>query len=95
MKTVAIRKAQGIGEREIESVTIVIEQAMELASLTAQARSSDLREVELARFYQLEAERLGEAIWDTLPGGTLDRLIAYLLTRKASLLAVPLSRKSA
>jgi hypothetical protein len=40
-------------------------------------------------FYQKEARRLATVLIETLPGGTLDQLIVYLLERKASLLRVP------
>lgn len=40
-------------------------------------------------FYKEQATTLGKALINTLPGGTLDRLIVFLLTQKASYFRVP------
>lgn len=40
-------------------------------------------------FYNEQAAALGKALINTLPGGTLDRLIVFLLTQKASYFRVP------
>jgi hypothetical protein len=42
-----------------------------------------------ASFYDAQARLLGEALKNTLPGGTLDALLRHLLSYRASLLAVP------
>ncbi len=46
-----------------------------------------LRECE--RIYDTQATALANALMGSLPGGTLDRLIAILLQRKASFFRVP------
>lgn len=37
-----------------------------------------------------EAAALATALWESLPGGTVDQLIVALMQRRASLLVVPL-----
>ena len=44
---------------------------------------------EAGRFYEAEANKLAEAMLYTLPGGIVDRLIAALFERRASLFRVP------
>jgi hypothetical protein len=38
--------------------------------------------------YARDAGRLADALWDALPGGTIDRLIVELMERRASLFRV-------
>lgn len=40
-------------------------------------------------YYEQQATQLGSALIETLPGGTLDRLICFLLRQKASYFRVP------
>ena len=40
-------------------------------------------------WYELQATQLGSTLIETLPGGTLDRLICFLLRQKASYFRVP------
>lgn len=38
--------------------------------------------------FQTDAEAIADVLWNTLPGGTIDRLVAEMLRRHASLLRV-------
>lgn len=79
MKTVTVHKAQGIGDREVESLTLVLEQeAPSFQTL-----------VEHAAFYQQEAEQVVDVLC-RLPGGTFDQVLYRLLKLRASLFVVPL-----
>lgn len=49
---------------------------------------TDLGSKELTALYDADAQRIVDALWSTLPGGTIDRLIARLLMRAASQLQV-------
>lgn len=42
--------------------------------------------------HRANAEKLGKALIETLPGGTIDQLLGFLLAQKASRLIVPYSR---
>lgn len=48
--------------------------------------TADGSQAELA--YARDAARLAGALWDALPGGTIDRLIVELMDRRASLFRV-------
>jgi hypothetical protein len=83
MKIVAILKAQGIGDRKVESAKIVMTEEM-----------PDCKTLEEAcEFYQEQAVELADVLCQTLPGGILDRLLIELLKRKVSLLIVPMFDK--
>jgi len=43
---------------------------------------------ELKALYQLDAKQIADALFNALPGGTLDALLIEILSRKESLLAV-------
>lgn len=45
---------------------------------------------ETQRCYRLDARALADTLWDALPGGTLDVLLAELMQRRSSLLRVGL-----
>lgn len=45
---------------------------------------------EWMELFEKEAKALAEALLKTLPGGIIDRLLAELLIRRGSLLAIPL-----
>ena len=75
MKTIKLHTASPIGRVDIESVTIYIDGAVpELPTLDA-ARS----------LYNVESVILATALTDSLPQGTLDRLMIALMERCASL----------
>ena len=44
--------------------------------------------VEAKTLYQMQARSLADALFKTLPGGTIDALLCEMLSRKASLLNV-------
>ena len=50
----------------------------------------DLSLQEYRDTFLLEGERLGSALLEHLPGGTVDQLLAYLLSKRAALLRVTL-----
>lgn len=77
MKSIHVYKAQPVGASTPEAVTILIKD--ELPSTL----NADSRQV-----MDVDASRLAQALWDALPGGTLDRLCAALLYRQASRLHV-------
>jgi hypothetical protein len=80
MKTIKICKAQGFRDKPVESTTIQFDQeAPRFDSLERQGK-----------LYDVEAQHLADVLCTTLPGGTLDRLMAELLQRRASLLIVPM-----
>ena len=76
MKKISINKAQAIlSDTEVESVTI---------SLTKPVPDcKDLQQQ--AEFFDCEAELLAKTLSDTLPAGTMDRLIVELLKSRLSL----------
>jgi hypothetical protein len=80
MSTVRIYKAQQtiVGDRQPAPTTIVIDEEIPAVPSLVDAR----------KLYQREAARLANALFDALPGGTLDQLLAEMLERKASLLRV-------
>ena len=81
MKTERIYKAQGISaHEELESAHIILEQEF--------PHFADTKES--VRNFELDSERIANILCNTLPGGTLDRLIGKLLMRKATQLVVPL-----
>lgn len=81
METVNIFKAQRIGQHMIVgSVTIVIDE-----ELPEQKTIEDNEAI-----FQKEAFTLADALLKSLPGGTIDRLVAELLRRKATSFVVPL-----
>jgi hypothetical protein len=73
MKTIRVHKAKPWGATTPEAVTIVIEDEIPEASEDRQA---------------LDARAIASALWECLPGGTLDRLCGELLQRQASRLLV-------
>lgn len=42
-----------------------------------------------ATFFKQEGEELANALYNSLPGGTMDQLLAALLRRRASLFVIP------
>jgi hypothetical protein len=78
MRDVHIYRADG---EEAQPVTIHIERRVPAINHPDAAR------VGYARFAS-EGAALAEAIWSACPGGTVDALIAALLTRRASLFRV-------
>lgn len=74
MKTIRAHKAQPCGSSTPEAVTILIKD--EIADEASEDR------------HALDARAIATALWEALPGGTLDRLCGELLQRQASRLLV-------
>ena len=75
MKTLELHTASPLGKAEVEGVTIIISGATLGFPSLDEARS----------FYNAEAIALATALTDSLPQGTLDRLLIALMERCASL----------
>ncbi len=80
MTTHRVYKAQGIGKTVVESTTIIFDREF----------PNPISLDDAMKLHGDAADRLADVLCNTLPGGTLDRLIAKLLERKASALIVPL-----
>lgn len=76
---IEIWKAQPLGNRQVSNVRLRIEQSLPEQSSLAKADA----------VFRSQAITIADALMDSLPGGTLDRLIAILLERKASHFVVP------
>ena len=74
MKTIKISKAQPIRDQKIESVTIEIDQEF------PDTESDALGKL----WHHGDAADLEGALYNALPGGTYDRLLGMMLSRKAS-----------
>jgi hypothetical protein len=83
MKTVNVCKAQGIGNQEVESITIVIDKEHPRPP-TGAGWEPQWREA-----LKKEAVTLAEALFSSLSGGVLDALLVELLDRKRSMFIVP------
>jgi hypothetical protein len=83
MITINIFKAQGIGTKTVDSRILDI--SVELPPFESLTKT-------IAEF-ESQALLLADALCETLPGGTLDRLVAELLKRKATSFNVPLFDK--
>jgi len=78
MKKIFLAKADPLGEQKIEDTVINI--TREISDFT------HLRELEVFRnFYNDQANGLADALFDSLPQGTFDRLLIALMKRKTSL----------
>lgn len=82
VRTLAIHHAQPIGTQAIVPTTIVIGSAFPDNLSMEDGRALHAR----------QALELAEALDATLPGGTLDRVVAEMVARHASLLRVPHAR---
>ena len=83
MKEIIVAKASPIGDQVIESVAIRIETGVpdfgHDRDFVTQAQA----------FYDAEADKVVDALWTALPGGVIDRVLAKLLERHASLFKIP------
>lgn len=78
MRDVRVHCAQPTGDKTVEPVTIQIATTF-----------PDIEDGNEARLeHQSDADAIADALWQSLPGGTLDELTAALLLRRASLLRV-------
>jgi len=78
IRQISITKAEPIGDQNIPTLVINI------FDVPPQFDSPD----DAARWYASQAQLLERRLHGTLPGGTYDRLLGLMLTRKASLLKV-------
>jgi hypothetical protein len=79
----SIYRAQNVGMRIVSPT--VIEITEELPHI------KDLKE--LRQVFQKEAFELVDALFNSLPGGTLDEVLAEMMRRKASFFVVPFGDK--
>lgn len=82
MVEVKIFKAGQLGSKEIESLTIAMDESMD-SETVSQMNSAQLRE-----FYDAQGEILCDTLFSTLPGGTVDSLICSMMRKRASLFRV-------
>jgi hypothetical protein len=80
MKTIRICKAKIIENDYPEPVTVIIDGELPDISNLKQYRLQSLEQ-----FYQDEAELLVDALWNSLPQGTFDRLGIEFMEKKISL----------
>lgn len=80
MKTIHAYKAQPVGSTTPEAVTIIIKAEFP-ASLEMKPDAAEAA-------MMIDAQQIARALWEALPGGTLDRLCGELLQRQASRLLV-------
>lgn len=73
-----VYKAGPIGTESVMSLELRAEQEIPEAQTLDQAR----------RMYEAQGRSIAEALYQSLPGGTLDALLGHLLARRASLLRV-------
>jgi len=75
MITIELSKASPLGKTEVEGRTIIIDRP-----------TPEFPSLEVARIsYETQAAILAQALTDSLPQGTLDRLLIALMERCASL----------
>ncbi len=75
MKTYTIAKASPIGEKSLVVDTTIL--------ITDELPDFDTSEAK--EFYTLQAMQLSEALFNSLPQGTMDRLLIEMIKHKASL----------
>lgn len=74
MKQINIRRAQPIGDQEIEE--LVISFSIEVPPVRELGEASAI--------FLADAEALCEALYSVLPGGTFDRLTSLMLAKKVT-----------
>ncbi len=83
MKKIYIYKAQPIGDSKVEQTNIIIKNKL-----------PKFNDIETSRsFFTDEAQKIEETLFNTIPGGTYDRLLGEMLKRKASSFVVPFGGK--
>lgn len=81
---IALFSAGPIGDRHVPILRIVAQ-----TELTEQELDDAYKSGRLQAAYEHEGRTLAEALWQHLPGGTIDQLLIALLKHRASLLVVP------
>lgn len=82
MKRIQICQAEAIGSNVNVATPVIIEVSRALFE-DSPLRPSDSLEVHHA-FFLKEAAEIEKALYESLPGGTYDRLVGLFLQRKAS-----------
>lgn len=85
METIQIAKAGGVAGKAPDDLTITFSgepPAFDKLPWPEAKEKSDA-------WFESQAITLGEALLRTLPGGTIDRFICFLLRQKASYFVVP------
>lgn len=80
MITYRVHKASPLRDAEVDEAQIVIDLSIDDA-LDSDDRPRDL--------FVKDGETIAEALWNHLPGGTIDQVIANLLAKRASSFRVP------
>jgi hypothetical protein len=81
MKTIATYVASPIGDNEPDTVNLIINLPLPCFDSLAEAEAH----------HEAVASMIFDALVNSLPGGTFDRLLGLMHARKASLFSVPLS----
>jgi len=84
MKTVYIHKGQGVGAEPMKNITIIID--TEIKKVDSNVKDYLKKYDEM---FNDEAQKLFDALCETLPGGTLDMLLIKLLEKKKSYFIIP------
>jgi hypothetical protein len=80
-RTVNVFKAASFHDRVTDTLTIVADDSM------PEGKESDTPE-EIRRVFERQGSAIVEAMWATLPGGTLDAVLFHLMKRRSSMLHV-------
>lgn len=84
MRMISISKARAtISTEPVKSMTIIMSSEFPETNSLEHSRAIHIK----------DGKDLADALCTTLPGGTLDQLICELMTRRASLLRVPMFDK--
>jgi len=78
VKTVSVYRAQPVASDAVPQATIVIDD--EIPPVTGVEGAQ--------RVFEEQGAALAAALWESLPGGTIDALLREMLLRRASLLRV-------
>lgn len=82
LREVDVFRAQGVVSQDaVSEVVIRIQHPM-----------PDVPSERSRAFFASEAAAIADAIWSSCPGGTVDALIVALMSRRASILRVPLTQ---
>ena len=82
IESLRLFRASPIGDREVQQVTIEIHDEMPECNST----------MTLTKYHQLHVQQgaaLADVLFQSLPGGTIDELLAEMMVRRASLFRIP------
>jgi len=86
MKEIKIYKAQPIEDKKAESINIIIDK--EIPNIEDMALDGRFSYNVARKIYKNQGEMIGNALYNSLPGGTIDELLIFLLEKKASFFKV-------